>query len=391
MAYITRGNRGGQVLVNQGFRYQRNQTRKEKIYWRCWQEDCRAFLHTTLDLTAPIEILHESVHNHAETDDFIQESNAQQQILESVAQDPSQPIKRLYDELSRNINHVPEFKNIKSSMNRRRQLLVPPIPRDVQDVTFDGQWAQCWNGENFIIDQDNDWGIVVFGTEENLRTIQRCSTIYVDGTFKSCPSPYSQMVTLHGKLFGRVLPLVVALMTGKTIAQYRYVFRSVKTAVRQATGHRFRPRQFICDFEMAIIAAIESELNQSSVSGCYFHFCQSMWRKVQELGLSGEYRQNERLRMCLRKFFSIGHLPLALVCNNFVLHSSSNQTRRLIRRYPALRRFINYMQMNYIDGNFPPRLWNVYARDMDTRTNNHVECKLVFFCLSQHIVLTRNC
>lgn len=48
MAYITRGERGGRVLIHDGYKYQKNRTRGEAIHWRCWREACRAPLQTNL-------------------------------------------------------------------------------------------------------------------------------------------------------------------------------------------------------------------------------------------------------------------------------------------------------------------------------------------------------
>ena len=63
-------------------------------------------------------------------------------------------------------------------------------------------------------------------------------------------------------------------------------------------------------------------------------------------------RQNERLKKCIRKVMAIGYLPLLLVRQNFNIHRNANSTRRLERRFSALNDFFNYVQRNYLDGNF---------------------------------------
>ena len=70
---------------------------------------------------------------------------------------------------------------------------------------------------------------------------------------------------------------------------------------------------------------------------------------------------------------ALGFLPLAIVRINFNQLWRSGTTRRLIRRFPALEDFFIYFNNNYINGNFPPRIWNVHNRPMEIRTNNHVE------------------
>lgn len=70
---------------------------------------------------------------------------------------------------------------------------------------------------------------------------------------------------------------------------------------------------------------------------------------------------------------ALGFLPLAVVRMNFVQLRNSQLTRQLIGRFPALGDFFNYFSNNYLNGNFPPQIWNVFTRTMEIRTNNHVE------------------
>jgi hypothetical protein len=51
---------------------------------------------------------------------------------------------------------------------------------------------------------------------------------------------------------------------------------------------------------------------------------------------------------------------------------------RLCHRYHELQDFLNYFEMNYLNGNFSVQMWNVYERNMDNRTNNSVESKYNF-------------
>ncbi|KAL8565444.1 hypothetical protein ACOMHN_049421 [Nucella lapillus] len=60
---------------------------------------------------------------------------------------------------------------------------------------------------------------------------------------------------------------------------------------------------------------------------------------------------------------------------NFNGLAGSRRTRRLLRRYPALQDFLDYVRTTYIQAGclFPPPVWNVFQRNMDQRTNNNVE------------------
>jgi hypothetical protein len=54
-------------------------------------------------------------------------------------------------------------------------------------------------------------------------------------------------------------------MTGRTVGDYRHVLQTIKTKVRNITGHRWRPRRVVCDFEQALIAAVETEFRHTPV------------------------------------------------------------------------------------------------------------------------------
>jgi hypothetical protein len=49
MAYISRGVGGrGFVLNNDGYRYQRNWSSNASISWRCFRQNCRAYVKTNV-------------------------------------------------------------------------------------------------------------------------------------------------------------------------------------------------------------------------------------------------------------------------------------------------------------------------------------------------------
>ncbi|GFO03843.1 PiggyBac transposable element-derived protein 3 [Plakobranchus ocellatus] len=168
-----------------------------------------------------------------------------------------------------------------------------------------------------------------------MQRLLRCHDVYIDGTFRTCPSPYTQFFTIHGKYRQRVLPFATALLTGKTIGHYRQVLQVLKREIRRSSGHRWRPNTVICDFEQSLISAVETELPTAQVTCFYFHFCQSMWRRLNELGLSVAYRTHARFKKCIRRFLSMGYLPVAVVRQNVQQFCASRETQRLIRRYPS--------------------------------------------------------
>ncbi|KAI8494008.1 hypothetical protein Bbelb_283550 [Branchiostoma belcheri] len=75
--------------------------------------------------------------------------------------------------------NVPNFRTVRTQLERRRAALAPPIPYDVADVEIPDQWRETWVGRQYLSHQDNVGGIVV--------KMRHCRVLYMDGTFKSCP------------------------------------------------------------------------------------------------------------------------------------------------------------------------------------------------------------
>jgi MULE transposase domain len=298
-----------------------------------------------------------------------------------IRKDPSKPVRRVYNECiainssddSDDLAGIPEFSEIRSAMSRKKRDYFPLIPRRVQDVIVKGSWKRNWRGEQFLVHQDPHMGLLIYLSPTFASKLQRCERLFIDGTFKTCPKPFVQLVTIHGQYGNRILPFAFCMLRSKENALYCEMLKQIKTNVHRITGLPLDPESFVCDFEVSLINALHAEFPNSAVRGCYFHFCQSLWRKVQELGLTTAYRQNRSVKKVIRKLMSIGYLPLAVVRNTFNMIDTSQTIRRLIIRHPRLRDFIDYFRMTYIMGNFTPALWNVYDRNVDYRTNNHIE------------------
>ena len=222
---------------------------------------------------------------------------------------------------------------------------------------------------------DNNWGIAIFITRNALRCLGQCTDIFLDGTFKTWPHPYRQCFSIHGLYQDRVVPFVFVLVTGKEIGQYRQIFSHIKRRYNRITNNQLSPDRIISDFEIAMMNAAETEFPQSNSCGGLFHLCQSIWRRVQRLGLRRSFERNINLRKCVRKLMALAYLPVLLVRANFAQLCRDNLTRLLCQRYPALQDLLTYFWGTYLDGQFNVRMWNVYERTMDNRTNNHIECK----------------
>ena len=70
-------------------------------------------------------------------------------------------------------------------------------------------------GENFVLFNNKDTGIIVFGRPSHLDFLADADCVLMDGTFKFCPKYFSQLHILVAEKNGRYIALVSALLPEK--------------------------------------------------------------------------------------------------------------------------------------------------------------------------------
>ena len=71
------------------------------------------------------------------------------------------------------------------------------------------------------------------------------------------------------------------------------------------------PTTLITDFEQASISAFKDAFPNIKTTGCFFHLSQSVWRKVQKVGLQQRYGQDADFATRVRVMPALAFLPLA--------------------------------------------------------------------------------
>lgn len=60
-----------------------------------------------------------------------------------------------------------------------------------------------------------------------------------------------------------------------------------------------------CDFEVAVIAAYRRHFSQARIQGCFFHLCQSVYRRLCKLGMQARHCQDEDFAVQLNTSYSL--------------------------------------------------------------------------------------
>lgn len=258
--------------------------------------------------------------------------------------------------------------------------LFPP-----QQVEIVPPYNQTLNGELFHrldIEIGDGNRLLLFYSNNDLSILCRSPTIFMDGTFKAAPRLFYQLYTIHGTVGPYVYPLVYCLTTRKSQDVYTTILTHLQAAATEL-GFVFEPVSVTCDFERATINAIQEVFPETNVTGCLFHWTQSVWRHIVSLGLKRLYSDDQNVKSSILMLLALPFVPPADIVDVFV------QLRQEIIEMGAevVLPLWDYIDKTYVRGvpargrrrAVPPLfvvdLWNVYDACLCRvhRTNNYVE------------------
>ena len=289
--------------------------------------------------------------------------------------------------------------NIKRALRRQKRAALPEEPATLNDLHVTGEWATTGGqkSEPFLIHDsgsDRTNRILVFASEQQLRHLAVADTWFMDGTFSVAPALFTQVYVIRAPLGQSAVTCVYAFMTCKSQQLYSELLEAV-TLQTQKLGFTSDPTRVICDFEQSVISAVATVLPRAQVQGCFYHLCQSTWRKVQQLGLSTVYKENEDVQLFCGMLDGLAFLPVTDVA------AGMKYVQESIPDVPPtdkdkLLDLINYFDITYVSGSvqkirrpgadltmrlrrnpplYPVERWNVHDATLTDgiRTNNQCE------------------
>ena len=101
-----------------------------------------------------------------------------------------------------------------------------------------------------------------------------------------------------------VTPAVFALLPDKKKVTYIRLFEAILQVVPERALETVN-----IDFETGAIEAIKHVFpRRAKVQGCFFHFSQNLWRRVQNIGLTSMYKSNQEVRNSIRMCAALAFL-----------------------------------------------------------------------------------
>lgn len=253
---------------------------------------------------------------------------------------------------------------------------------------FIGEWAFI-NDDRLLL-RDNGPGaserLVMFATDDHLKLLTESDTWYLDGNFGLSPKCFLQLYVIRIKKNNVFLTSIYCILQRKTKSTYVEMFQIIMEECAKRNLYP-DPKYLHLDFESAVIEAAKEVLGvHINVRGCFYHLCQSTFRKVQELGLATMYKRDEEFRKHCGMVDALAFLPLHLV-EEGMTYLKDNLPENLTDlldyfdayyvngKYRRIGSDENNIRFRKLPPMYPPAVWNVNESTLNNcnRTNNIVE------------------
>ena len=274
--YIAKSRRGKDLLIQDDFIYNIHSQTGETIRWRCQNRSCPGRLIPDQSYNQLHSIDHTHVSDPGRAQRVIQESKLKEKALTSNERPTD-----IFVYLTKNLNEeaiisMPSRKSFKNRIIQLRNKALIEYQPPAEDI------PECprknLRNEKFF---EYDSGVnvskrfVIYQPDFQLNSLKKSSIWIIDGTFRTVPKKFTQTISIHGIIFGKCFALAYILMKTKQEDVCDKVFSYIREKIED------HPFYIIIDFEKALLNSLQKTFSNSFVSGCAFHFGQSIWRRIQ--------------------------------------------------------------------------------------------------------------
>ncbi|CAF3438922.1 unnamed protein product [Rotaria socialis] len=362
--------------------------KKSTLNLRCQRRDtkCGAVVHLILDTRLFIDT--NSVnHNHLPNRFGMKRKCLNQKIGDRIAIEPTSVLKiieRVYAEANLTDEeqlHIRLPKTVANTFYKRRSRRYPSHPK-TQDFDIPDFYRKAFRGEDLIIYDSNkeqyEGRLLMFSTPKLLSALFNCDSILCDGTFKTRPLLFQQVYVVMGKYHGETIPLLWCLTSCRTQSVYDAIYKRLKKIAKQMQME-WKMTQCMMDFERAVMNSFQEAFSNIDLKCCWYHLVQSLWRKIQKLGLTVPYETDPLVNSWLRQFMALPLISKGLINDALQLlkdtvPSNDNKYQKFIQYFEK-----EYMKRTSID------LWHhgvgkAVAQNTNTNTNT-IDQATVDVCL----------
>ena len=270
---------------------------------------------------------------------------------------------------------LPTHRALLQKIHRVRRLSLPPkelnlfFEIDYQYLTMD------FLQKDLIVGNQR---FILLCTREQLEYLLDASTWFVDGTFAIAKkTAFAQLLVIHvivGTPFSsKSIPVMYVFMSRRQCPDYIAVFTAILQLILDKKSLAPYVTTIMMDFEAALWSALRQMITDGifipnlKLSGCTFHFCQALFRKLALFKLAPSYNSDPDTKVLLRQHMALPLLPVNMILGQFLrLRKICYEEKGTIGLY--LTQFSDYFFSTWIKGNWKPSDWCQFRKL--NRTNN---------------------
>ena len=179
-------------------------------------------------------------------------------------------------------------------------------------------------GDPFLILKDNvddsnrNKCLLMFMSPLQKELARMAKRWYADGTFKTCPPPFSvangpkgQIYTLFAELdSGAAVPVCFSILPDKTSASYQRMWAQIHEELTSHGQIVLELESIGLDFEVGPKVEFDKLFPDVHMSGCFFHWRQALNRQLGKKGCQAFYNANAQYQDIVSKCISLAYVPL---------------------------------------------------------------------------------
>ena len=306
LSFVPGRRTGCQNAVLDGHRYFLDRKRADKEYWKCtlYKVGCTARITTEQRQLQSSPPTHTHEVQHSEIKCHVVKQNLKRKAVISDA--PTRDVvadstKLLRDEEFAKMGCKPSSLNRMARKARYKSRDYPSNPTSLEDLVIPPHYLQTSIDEPLLL-WDSGYSSsrrrsLLLGTPTNVAALHDAEHLVIDGTFKSAPPLFTQMLGIHGLFEDNWhLPLIFGLLPGKSQVLYEDLLEQLDSF------GPFDPQSILCDYETGLRNACASTWPSCTVRGCYFHFTKATFKHLCDMGLKTEYEVEDS---DVRKYYKL--------------------------------------------------------------------------------------
>ncbi|CAF0992211.1 unnamed protein product [Brachionus calyciflorus] len=230
-------------IITEKHRYQKNE--KKSSWYRCVNRKCGALFNLESMERNKVEHYHPSLTN-CEIDCIM----FFKQLVQNVISDHDIPLidayNRQYQKLiakysyNEIVEHWKPFTVIKSNLRYHRNQTKPNNPKQVKDIQINEIYSTL-NSQQFLQfdNKDNNNRILILMTPIGMKILSNSKRWHFDGSFKTCPTHFLQIFSVHGYYQNQMYPACYILLQNKERETYVEALTKMKEILTGNNDNRF--------------------------------------------------------------------------------------------------------------------------------------------------------